>query len=131
MKLFHVSVRVTRKAGGRDTPVTDAAFFVRSFGAKLHGPKRPRRLRRALVRRLRHDLKLVHRERLLTVTRPETICAGVAATDNDHTLARSKNLDGRIDRISVAAFVLLRKEFHRVVNPFQLAARNLEVAGLL
>ncbi len=94
-------------------------------------PERPRRLRRALVGRLRHDFELMNRKRLLAMNRPQAIGAGVAATDNDHALARRENIGGRIERIAVAALVLLREEFHCVVNSLQLASRNLQVTRML
>lgn len=40
--LLHVAVLVASELERIDCPVADAAFFVRGFGAKLHGPERPR-----------------------------------------------------------------------------------------
>ena len=42
MQFGHMTV-MAGKLGGRDTPLTVTAFFVRMRGAKLHRPERPRR----------------------------------------------------------------------------------------
>ena len=60
VQLLHVSVLIAGELGGGDAPFAHAAFFVRALGAQLQRPQRPRRLRRALVRRHGHDFELVH-----------------------------------------------------------------------
>ena len=65
---------------------------MRALGAQLHRPERPGSQRRALVRRLGHDLELVHGERLLAVAGAEAIGAGIAAADDDDALAGGENL---------------------------------------
>ncbi len=60
---------------------------MRAFDAQLHRPQRPRRERRALVGRLRHDLELMDGERLLAMAGAQAIRARVAASDDDDALA--------------------------------------------
>ena len=131
VKLPDVTVFVAGEFAGRDAPVADAAFFVSAFNAQLHGPERPRRLRRTLVGRLGHDFELMNRQRLLAVARAQAVGAGVAAADDDHALAGGENFDRWIERVAEATLVLLREEFHRKVNSLQLASRNFQVARML
>jgi hypothetical protein len=58
----------------------------------------------------------VNRDRLLTVHRTETIGACISAAYDHDTLAGSQNFEGRIDRVAVAAFVLLGKKLHREMD---------------
>ena len=61
----------------------------------------------------------------------QAVGAGVAAADDDHAFAGGENFDGGIQRVAVAALVLLRQKFHGVVNSLQLAAWNFQVARML
>src|SRR5260370_3976543 len=79
-----------------------------ALGAQLHRPEGPGRQRRALLGRLRHDLELVHGERLLPMAGSETIGAGIATSDDDYALAGRQNLRFRIDGVAKIAAVLLR-----------------------
>src|SRR5438270_662244 len=131
MKLSDIAFGVAGELCGCDAPVAHSTFLVSRFGSQLHRPERPRGLRRTLVGRFGHDLKLMNRERLLAMTSAEAVSAGVAATDDDDALSRGKNFNTRIDDVAQAALVLLWKEFHCVVNSLQLAAGNFQVARVL
>ncbi len=54
----------------------------------------------------------------------EAIRASVATANDDDALARRQNLNCGIDRIAVAALILLRQEFHREVNSLQVRGRE-------
>src|ERR1700745_4228226 len=73
----------------------------------------------------------MNRKRLLAVDRAEAVGSGVAASDDDHAFASGENVSDGVERVSVAALVLLREEFHRVVNSLQIASGNFQVAGML
>ena len=55
----------------------------------------------------------------------EAIRARVASANDHDALARRQNVSCRVQGIAVAAFVLLRQEFHGEVNSLQLATGNL------
>src|ERR1700692_729607 len=101
---------------GRDAPVADATFFVRAFDAELHRPQWPWREWRAFVGRLRHDLELVHGERLLAMTGSEAIGACVAASDDDDAFAGGQNFCFGCDSVAQRAAILLGQEIHREMN---------------
>ena len=68
---------------------------------------------------------------LLAQTGAEAIGAGVAAANDDDTLAVGEDGERRIDGIAFAAFVLLRQKLHGEVDSLQLATGNGQVARLL
>src|SRR5262249_20113129 len=105
-----------------------AALLVGALDPELHRPKGPRGLGRALFGRFRQQFELVNRERFLAVRSAEAICAGIPAADDNHSLAGRQYGAFFRDDVALAAPVLLRQEFHREVDAFQLAARNLEIA---
>src|SRR5579871_631793 len=131
MQLLHISVSIAGEAGRRDAPVANATLFVRGLSAQLHRPQRPRRLRCTLVRRLRHDFKLMNRSRFLPMASAQTISARVSATDDDHVLAVRKNVESGIEDIAMAALVLLRQEFHREMDSLQFPAWYFEITRML
>src|SRR5882672_6538107 len=102
-----------------------------SFSAQLHRPKRPRRGWRTLVRRFRHDLELMHGKRLLPMAGSQTIGAGVATANDHDMLASRENLYFGLNRVAVTPLVLLRQEFHRVMNSLQLTTGNLQITRML
>src|SRR5262249_8038255 len=126
-----VAVCVSGEAGRSDAPVANAAFFVRALDAQLRRPQRPRSLRRALVWRLRHDLELMDGYWLLTMACAETIRARVATADDDDAFSGGENFFRRIKQVAVAALILLRQEFHRIVDPVQFPAPDFQVARML
>ena len=63
------------------------------------------------------------------MARAQAVGAGVAAADDDDALAGRKNVERGIERVAVAALVLLRQKFHGVVNALQFAAGNLQDRG--
>ncbi len=50
--------------------------------------------------------------------------------DDQHALALGCDLDGGVDRVALAAVILLRQELHGEVNALQFAAGNFQVARL-
>ena len=86
--------------------------------------------RRALCRRHRHDLELMHGRRLLPMRRAQAIRARIAAADDDHVLAGGENLVSA-PRSPAHALVLLRQKIHREMDALQLAARDGQIARLL
>src|ERR1700733_12990777 len=114
-----------------DAPVADAAFLVRRLRTQLHGPQRPGRFRRTLLRRLGHDFELMDRCRLLPVRRSQAVSACVSAANDHYSLTGSENLYLRWDRIAEAAFVLLRQIFHCKMDSLQLTPGHIEIAPLL
>src|SRR5215471_4692543 len=131
MKLLHLSVGIARETGRCDAPVANASFLVCGFRAQLHWPQRPWSLWSTLIRRFRHDFKLVNGNRFLPMTSSEAVSASVSTTDDDNVLAGRKNIESGIENIATAALVLLRQEFHREVDSLQFPARNFEIARLL
>src|SRR5881296_1326967 len=116
--------------GRGDAPLAVAAFFMRVRGAQLHRPERPGGRVRPCGRRLGEQLELVHLEATLAVSRAQTVGAGVAAADDDHSLAlRRDRLLG--DGIAGVALVLLDEVVHGQVDALQLASRYRELARLL
>ena len=73
----------------------------------------------------------MHGERLLAVDGAKAVGAGVAAADDDDALAGCENLERRIERVAMAALVLLRQEFHGEMDSLQLTAGNFEIARML
>src|ERR1700727_2594011 len=63
--------------------------------------------------------------------RTQTVGAGVSASDDHNLLAGGKNVGGGVERIAVAALVLLRQKFHGVVNTLQLASEDFEIPRML
>src|SRR5579863_6725510 len=124
VKLPDVALLVAGEFRGGDAPVADAAFFVSAFGSQLQRPERPRSLRRALAGRLRHDLELMHRERLLAMARSQAVGAGVAAADDDDALAGCQDFEGGIDLVAEASLILLRQEVHGEVDSIEIASRD-------
>ena len=61
----------------------------------------------------------------------QAVGAGVAAADDEHALAFGADRDSRIDKVAFVAAILLGQELHGVVNAFEFAAGNLQVARLL
>ena len=92
MQLLHVAVFVAGELHRVDAPIAHAAFFVRAFDAQLHRPQRPRRRRRARVRRLGQQFELRDRARALPMAGAQAIGARIAAADDDHALAGGQNL---------------------------------------
>ena len=83
-------------------------------------------LGRAHLRRLGHDLELVHGFGFVPVAGAQAIGAGVSAADDDDTLAGGQDLVGHI--VAGIALILLRQELHGEVNALQLAAGNIQIA---
>src|ERR1700686_282889 len=73
----------------------------------------------------------MNREWLLAVAGPEAVGTGIAASYDHHPLAGRKNLNPWVERVAVASLVLLREEFHRIVNPLQLASGNFQITWML
>ena len=69
----------------------------------------------------------MHRNRALTVHRPQTISAGVAAADYHHMLALGGDFVIGGYRIALASAVLLGQILHGKVHAGQLAPRNRQV----
>ena len=66
----------------------------------------------------------------MAVSRAQTVRAGVAAADDDHSLALGRDrLLG--DNIASVALVLLDEVVHGRVDAFQVASRHRELARLL
>ncbi len=61
----------------------------------------------------------------------QAVGAGVPAANDQYALPSGKNGDGWVDGIACVAAILLRQKLHRVMDAFQLTARNLEVARML
>jgi hypothetical protein len=61
----------------------------------------------------------------------ETVGAGVAAADDENSLACGKDGDGRGNDIACISAVLLRQKLHGVVNALQFAAGDIEIAWML
>src|SRR2546426_1176789 len=61
----------------------------------------------------------------------QAIRAGVAASDDDHSLARCQNFYLRIDCVTETALVLLGQVLHGVMDALQFASRDLQIARLL
>src|SRR5881409_849233 len=115
--------------GRRDAPLAVAAFFMRVRGAQLHRPERPGGGVRPRGRRLGEELELVHLEAALPVSRAQTVRAGVAAADDDHSLAHGRDwLLG--DGIAGVALVLLDEVVHGQMDAQQLASWHRELARL-
>src|SRR5438132_10298871 len=60
----------------------------------------------------------------------KTIGSSIAAADDNYALAGGENVVLRWESISVAALILLREKFHRVVDSFQFTARYFEIARM-
>ena len=116
------------EALGRNGEVAMDAFLVRTRGAQLERPVRPGDQLFLVLWRQRQDFELAHRARLVPVRRADAIRAGIAAADHQHVAA------GRHDAFAVRhllagdATVLLRQEFHGVMDAGELAARHRQVA---
>src|SRR6202023_2995988 len=78
-----------------------------------------------------HDFKLMNRKWLLGVARAQAIRPGVATSNDDHALPRAENLNTWVNWGAGASLVLLRKEFHCVENPLQLASGNFQITWML
>ncbi len=131
MKLLHVAFLVSGEARGGGGPVPFASFLVRAFDAQLQGPQGPRRRRRALRRRHRHNFQLPHRGRLLPVRRAQAIRTCVAASDDHHVFAGGQNRLGAVHRVAGHAAILLRQEIHGEVDAAQGTAFDFQLARLL
>ena len=64
------------------------------------------------------------------MTRAKAVGTSIAAADNDHMLPRRQDFFACRDGIAFIPPVLLRKKFHRKVDPFQLASRDIEISRL-
>src|ERR1700687_5150531 len=73
----------------------------------------------------------MNRKWLLALAGAQAVRAGIAAANDDHPLARRENFDTCVDRVAVASLVLLREEFHRIVNPLQFASGNFQITWML
>src|SRR5258708_20981057 len=104
---------------------------MRALDAQLHRPEWPGCQRRALLGRLRHNLELVHGERLLPMAGSEAIGAGITASDNDHALASGQNLRLRLDGVPQVAPVLLRQVFHPEMGAPPFPSPDRDIAPLL
>src|SRR5712692_5616800 len=103
---------------------------MRVRGSQLHGPERPGGGLGASGRRLGEQLELVDFEAALPVSRAQTVRAGVAAADDDHSRALGRDrLLG--EDIAGVALVLLDEVVHGQVDALQLASRPWELARLL
>jgi hypothetical protein len=94
VKLLDVSVGIAGEFHGSDAPVAISTLLMRTFGAQLQRPERPRRGGGAVRGRLGHDFELMYTFCALAMAGAQTVCAGVAAADDDDVLAGSEN--GRI-----------------------------------
>ena len=74
---------------------------------------------------------LVDALRALAMAGAQAVGAGVAAADDENALAFREDRDRGIDRIALAAAILLRQKLHREMNALQLAAGNRQVARML
>src|ERR1700682_3482159 len=99
-----------------NTPVAYATFLVSTFDTQLHRPERPGRQWRALLRRLRHNLELVHRQRFLPMTRSQAIGARVTASDDYYAFPSRENIRVRRKSVARTTPVLLRQVLHRVMD---------------
>src|ERR1019366_10734863 len=61
----------------------------------------------------------------------QTVSACVATADDHHALSGRKNVSRSVQRIALAAAILLREKFHGEMNALQFASRDGEVARLL
>jgi len=126
---------ISREAGSGDTPIADAALFVSPLGAQLHGPERPRRLRRAFAGRHGHDLELVYRTRFLPVAGSQAVGAGIATADDHHSLAGGPECQTRVpvNRPGTGDFVEAgipwRSECPLVLGPALSSPRLLRASG--
>src|ERR1022692_4310643 len=91
VQLLHVALFVAVELHRVAAPTAHAAFFVRAFDAQLHRPQRPRRQRRARVRRLGQEFELRDGARALPMAGAQTIGAGIAAPDDDHAFPDRKS----------------------------------------
>src|ERR1700734_2312084 len=72
----------------------------------------------------------MNRNRLLPMTGSETVCASIAAADDDHSFAGRQDLNFGLDCISETAAILLRQILHGEMDSLQLASRNFEIARM-
>src|SRR5665213_1427050 len=61
----------------------------------------------------------------------QAVCTSVSAANDQYPLTRRKDLCRRIDSITLVAMVLLGQKFHRIMDAFKFASRNLQIARLL
>src|SRR6185437_13154433 len=71
-----IAALVALEPNAVDGPIADAAFFVAALSTQLQRPQRPRGRSGAALRRLGHDLELVHALCPLPQTGAQTIGAG-------------------------------------------------------
>src|ERR1041384_2637765 len=125
MEFRHLAI-VAGELGGRNTPLSVAAFFMCVRSAKLHGPEGPGRRVSAGRRRLRQQFKLTRFDAALPVHSPKTIRSGIATTDDDDTLAFCRNRFIR-DRVAGVPFVLLRQKVHSEMDTLEFTTWNRQI----
>src|SRR6185295_8642761 len=73
----------------------------------------------------------MHGDRFLPVGRSQAIGARVTTPDDHHPLTRGQNVKLGHERVTMATLILLRKEFHGLVNPFEFSSGHRQIAWLL
>src|SRR5258708_428593 len=131
VQLRHPSVGGAGKFRSSNTPVAYATFLVSAFDTQLHRPQRPGRLWRALIRRLRHNLELVDRQRLLPMTSPEAIGARVATANDHYAFPSRENIRVRRKSVTLTAPLLLRQAPPRIIDSLPFAPRDFHITLLL
>ena len=107
---------LAEEAAGRHAEIARGALGLARGGAELERPVRPGQRLVLLLRRLRQDLELGHRDRALAERGADAVGAGIAAADHHHLLAVGEDRLDVAQRLAGHAAVLLRQEIHGKVH---------------